>query len=231
MRENYSIAGVAGIIYLVVIGTGIFSLAYVPVKLIDWNDSNTTLANISASSVLFSFSIFFSVVCYIAFAFLPLVLYKLLRTVNEDLARMMVVLALLSVPLSLINLQHIYAALSIVETASLMRADSLVNLQHQLMFVLQQYNTGLLLATVFWVLWLFPFGMLVYKSGFMPKLLGILLMAGCVGYLVNFTGNTLIDNYTQTTVKKIAGLLPTVAEISTCAWLLYAGLKTIRYEN
>lgn len=105
MRENYSIAGVAGIIYLVVIGTGIFSLAYVPVKLIDWNDSNTTLANISASSVLFSFSIFCSVVCYIAFAFLPLVLYKLLRTVNEDLARMMVVLALLSVPLSLINLQ------------------------------------------------------------------------------------------------------------------------------
>lgn len=231
MRENFSIAGVAGIIYLVVIGTGIFSLAYVPLKLIDWNDSNTTLANISASSVLFSFSIFSSVVCYVAFAFLPLVLYKLLRTVNEDLARMMVVLALLSVPLSFINLQHTYAALSIVETASLMKADSLVGLQHQLMFVLQQYNTGLLLATVFWGLWLFPFGILVYKSGFMPKLLGILLMAGCVGYLINFTGNTLIEDYTQTTTKKIAGLLPTVAEISTCAWLLYAGFKSTRHES
>lgn len=231
MREKYSIAGVAGIIYLVVIGTGVFSLAYVPVKLIDWNDSNTTLTNISASSVLFSISIFSSVVCYIAFAFLPLVLYKLLRMVNEDLARTMVVLALLSVPLSLLNLQHKYAALSIVEKASLMNADSIVSLQHQLMFVLQQYNTGLLLATVFWGLWLFPFGMLVYKSGFMPKLLGILLMAGCVGYLINFTGNTLIEDYTQTTIKKIAGLLPTVAEISTCAWLLYAGFKTIRNES
>lgn len=231
MSVNYKTVRVAGLIYLLVIVTGIFSLAYVPIQLIDWNNAGTTFTNISRSAGLFRLGIFSSVVCYVAFIFLPLVLYRLLHAVHEQLARVMVILALLSVPLSLINLQHKYAALSIVETAGLLKGGSSAVLQSQLMFELQQYNNGLLLATVFWGLWLFPLGMLAYRSGFMPKLLGILLMAGCVGYLINFAGNTLVEDYPQTAIRKIAGLLPSIAEISTCVWLLVAGLKTKQYES
>ncbi|MBN8686159.1 MAG: DUF4386 domain-containing protein [Chitinophagales bacterium] len=226
MSDKNKIAGAAGIIYLLVIVTGIFSLAYVPLQLIDWNNAGTTFSNISRSTGLFSLGIFSSVVCYVAFIFLPLVLYRLLHTVHAQLACVMVILALLSVPLSLINLQHKFAALSIVEAAGHLKDGFSAELQNQLMFELQQYNNGLLLATVFWGLWLFPLGMLAYRSGFMPKLLGILLMAGCTGYLINFTGNTLIEDYKQTAIRKFAGLLPSIAEISTCIWLLVAGLKT-----
>lgn len=71
------------------------------------------------------------------------------------------------------------------------------------MFSLHLYNDGILLATVFWGLWLFPLGLLVYRSGFIPKFLGVLLMFGCLGYLINFTGNTLFENYSNIGVGNI----------------------------
>lgn len=228
MEANKNSARAAGLIYLVVIITGMFSLAYVPQKLIDWNNSRATYNNIIASPYLYRLGIYTSILCYIAFTFLPLALYKLLRTVNESQARAMVILALLSVPLSFSNLQHKYAALTITGKEAFLQNTSVEDLQSQLMFSLHQYNDGILLATVFWGLWLFPFGLLVYRSGFIPKFLGVLLMFGCLGYLINFTGNTLFENYSNIGVGKYMGLLPAVAEIGTCFWLLIFGIQTKR---
>lgn len=228
MKVNKNTARAAGLIYLVVIITGMFSLAYVPQKLIDWNNSRVTFNNITASPSLFRLGIYSSVVCYVAFTFLPLVLYKLLKTVKESHARAMVILALLSVPLSFNNLQHKYAALTLTGKTSFLQNISIEDVQTQIMFSLDQYNDGILLATVFWGLWLFPFGLLVYRSGFMPKILGVLLMLGCVGYLINFTGNTLLDNYSKIGIGKIMGMLPAIAEIGTCSWLLFYGFNIKR---
>ena len=228
MTANKKTARIAGFIYLIVIITGMFSLAYIPQKLIDWNNSRATYNNIIASPYLYRLGIYTSILCYIAFTFLPLALYKLLRTVNESQARAMVILALLSVPLSFSNLQHKYAALTITGKEAFLQNTSVEDLQSQLMFSLHQYNDGILLATVFWGLWLFPFGLLVYRSGFIPKFLGVLLMFGCLGYLINFTGNTLFENYSNIGVGKYMGLLPAVAEIGTCFWLLIFGIQTKR---
>ncbi len=205
-----------------------FSLAYIPQKLIDWNNSRATYNNIIASPYLYRLGIYTSILCYIAFTFLPLALYKLLRTVNESQARAMVILALLSVPLSFSNLQHKYAALTITGKEAFLQNTSVEDLQSQLMFSLHQYNDGILLATVFWGLWLFPFGLLVYRSGFIPKILGILLMLGCVGYLINFTGNTLLEHYAEIGIRKYMGMLPAIAEVSICLWLLIFGIQTKR---
>lgn len=225
MKTNKNTARIAGLVYLVVVITGMFSLAYVPQKLIDWNNSGTTFANIAAGSSLFRWGIYSSIVCYVAFTFLPLVLYRLLRTVNESHARAMVILALLSVPLSFINLQHKYAALTLTGKDPFLQGLPTEDLQNQLMFSLYQYNDGILLATVFWGLWLFPFGLLVYRSGFIPKLFGILLMLGCIGYLINFTGNTLFENYSKTGIGNYTRILPAAAEFGICFWLLFFGSK------
>lgn len=225
MTTNKNTARIAGFIYLVVVITGMFSLAYVPEKLIDWNSGTATFNNITASLLLFRLGIYSSVVCYVAFTFLPLVLYKLLRTTNESHARAMVILALLSVPLSFNNLQHKYVALMLTGRESFLQNSSIEDLQSKLMFSLNQYNDGLLLTTVFWGLWLFPFGLLAYKSGFIPKIFGVLLMLGCVGYLINFTGNTLFENYSKIGIGKYMGMLPTAGEIGICFWLLFFGLK------
>jgi hypothetical protein len=225
MNTNKNIARTAGFIYLIVIITGMFSLAYVPQKLIDWNNSKVTFNNITSSPSLFRLGIYSSVLCYVAFTFLPVFLYRLLKTVNESHARAMVILALLSVPLSFNNLQHKYAVSTLTGKEFLLQNISIEDLQSKLMFSLHQYNDGILLTTVFWGLWLFPFGLLVYRSGFMPKILGVLLMLGCIGYLINFTGNTLLENYSQIGIGKYMSMLPAVAEIGTCFWLLIFGLQ------
>lgn len=231
MDTNKNTARVAGLIYLVVIITGMLSLAYIPQKLIDWNNSKVTFNNITASPSLFRFGTYSSVLCYVAFTFLPLFLYKLLRTVNESHAKLMVILSLLSVPLSFNNLQHKYAVLTLIEKGSFLQNISIEDLQSELMLSVHQYSDGLLLASVFWGLWLFPFGLLVYRSGFIPKFLGVLLVIGCVGYLINFTGNTLFENYSKIGMGKYIGMLPAVAEVSICFWLLFFGLQTKRNES
>lgn len=225
MTTSKNTARIAGFIYLVVVITGMFSLAYVPKKLIDWNNGAATFSNITASPSLFRLGIYSSVVCYVAFVFLPIVLYKLLRAVNESQARVMVILALLSVPLSFNNLQHKYVALTLTGKESFLQNISIEDLQSKLMLSLNQYNDGLLLTTVFWGLWLFPFGLLVCKSGFIPKIFGVLLMFGCVGYLINFTGNTLFENYSKIGIGKYMSMLPAAGEIGICFWLLFFGSK------
>lgn len=228
MNTNKNTARAAGFIYLIVVITGMFSLAYIPQRLIDWNNSRATFNNITNSPSLFRLGIYSSILCYVAFTFLPLFLYKLLRTVNESHARAMVILALLSVPLSFTNLQHKYAALTLTGNETFLQNISVEDLQSKLMYSLYQYNDGTLLATVFWGLWLFPFGLLVYRSGFIPKFLGVLLMLGCVGYVVNFTGNTLLENYSEIRIGKYMSMLPALAEIGTCFWLLFFGLQIKR---
>lgn len=224
MYANKRLTAVSGFLYLLVIVTGMFSLAYVPKRLIDWNNAETTVSNISAHPFLFRLGIYSSVLCYIAFTFLPLTLYKLLKELSVSYATAMVVLALLSVTISFNNLQHCFTALTL--TGNEPSLTAIADRQDMLMLSLHQYSNGILLASLFWGLWLFPFGVLVYRSGFVPRLFGVLLMLGCLGYLVNFTGNTLVEKYAGTGVGKYMAMLPAVAEISICGWLLFFGLKT-----
>jgi hypothetical protein len=65
----------------------------------------------------------------------------------------------------------------------------------------------------------------VYLSGFLPKILGLLLMLGCVGYLTNLCGHTLLPNYDQLGISKYISLPASLGEIGTCLWLLIAGVK------
>ena len=217
-----STARLAGLLYLIVVLTGIFSLAWVPGKLIQWNDDVATTEKIMAHETLFRAGILSSMICYTAFLLLPLALYKLLQSVNRNAALPMVVLAVVSVPISIINLQHKWAVLSLLEKNT---GQPPLNIAAQVMEALTAYNHGILLVALFWGLWLLPFGYLVYRSGFLPKILGILLMLGCVGYLINLCGQTMLPHYSQLGISKFFSLPASIGEISTCLWLLIAGVK------
>ncbi|ULQ55238.1 DUF4386 domain-containing protein [Flavihumibacter rivuli] len=215
----------AGVVYLVIVITGMFSLAYVPGQLFIWDNPEKTFSNIQANEGLLRLSIAVGVICYIAFTILPLLLYRLLRPVNEWYARIMVVLALISVPISFLNLQHKYAVLDLLNPSKQAPGQPLSSLYQETMNYLNHYNDGIHIVTVFWGLWLLPFGYLVYRSGILPKFLGILLMLGCLGYMVNFFGNTLIRDYRTIGISSYFGLLPAIGEIGTCLWLLLVGAR------
>ncbi|MEG1228611.1 MAG: DUF4386 domain-containing protein [Flavobacterium sp.] len=208
---------IAGLLYFVVVITGIFSLGYVPSKLIVWDNPSATLTNIVNAEFLFRLGIVSGLICYTFFLFLPLVLYKLLKSFNKTYALYMVVLAIVSVPISFVNMLNKFAVLSIISSGQQQKEE--------IMFYLNQYDFGNLIVQIFWGLWLFPFGYLVFKSAIIPRFLGILLMLGCVGYLINFFGNALFSNYSELGISSYVRLPASLGEIGTCLWLLIMGAK------
>jgi hypothetical protein len=226
MNSTKKTARLAGLIYLIVVLTGIYSLAYVPSKLIVWKDANQTFQNITSSRQVFRLSILSSMVCYIAFLLLPFVLYKILRPVNETHAKLMVAFAFVSVPMSLLNLQNKMGVLTLTSGAEYLSAFDTKQLPSQVMLLLENYNSGIVVSELFWGLWLLPFGYLVYKSNFLPKLLGLLLMLGCFGDLIRVFGNIAIPNFNSSSISQYVSLPGSVGEIGICLWLLIFGTKT-----
>ncbi len=219
-------AKIAGILYLIVVVTGILSLGYIPSQLVVWEDKVLTFNTILKNENLYRLEVFLSVICYLTFTFLPLVLRELFKGINSFMANAMVILVWISVPITFYNLQHKYMILDIIHKENYLNSYNESQLQTQIMILLNQYQYGIFIATFFWGLWLFPFGYLVYKSGFIPKIFGILLMLGCCCYLVNFTGNSLLLNYQDLGISKYIGKIPAIAEIGICVWLILVGIKT-----
>lgn len=223
--SNKKLARIAGLLYLGVVLTGIFTLMYVPSKLIVADNASLTYQNITSSETLFRLGIIGGLLCYTFFLFLPLVLYKLLKSVNENYAKLMVLLAVLSVPIFSLNVQNEFSILSLIKGGQSKLGLSTEQIQSQVMLYLDQYDNGMRIVHIFSGLWLFPFGYLVFKSGFLPQILGVLLMLGCFGYLINFVGHTLIDSYSKIGISSYISLPASFGEIGTCIWLLIMGAK------
>lgn len=210
--------------------TGIFNLAYVPSKLIVWSDASATVNNIKASETLFRLGILSGLICYTTFLLLPPVLYKLLKPVNKTYALLMVVLAVVSVPISFVNILNKFTVLTLISNADYLKVFEADKLQAQVMLSLDSYSSRNQVASIFWGLWLLPFGYLIFKSGFLPKILGILLMVGCFGYLINFIGNFLFPNYGETVISTFITKPGSIDEIGTCLRLLIMGAKDNRKD-
>ena len=220
--NNKKSARITGLIYLVVVITGMISLAYIPSQLIDWKNETITLSNLMNHETLFRIGIALHVLCYLAFTALGLAFYRLLHHINQGFARVMVVLVLLSIPISFLNLQHKYEVLNIIKVEKI-KSDA--HHATQALQNLHSYNDGILIVSVFWGLWLFPLGYLLYHSHQFPKVLSILLMLGCLTYLINFFGNTLFEDYKSLGFPSYLSMVSGIAEIGTCFWLIIFGFK------
>ena len=113
--------------------------------------------------------------------FVVLALYQLLKPVNKNMAVLMVIFLLLGVPIAMLNELNQFAVLLLSSGADYLRGFTADQLHGLGLFFLQLHDFGTNIAGIFWGLWLFPMGYLVFKSGFLPRVLGILLMIGCGG--------------------------------------------------
>lgn len=215
-------ARLAGLLYFIVVITGIVSLAYVPSQLIVWDNPALTVENIKTAEFLFRVGIFSGVLCYIAFLALPFALFKLFEKTNREVAMFMVILAVISVPISIFNLIGKLDVLTVINNTALLEVYSPQQISAQVMTMLRSYYNGITIVQVFWGLWLFPFGYLVFKSGLIPRVFGILLMLGCISYLIRFTGAILLP---ELDIPSFVRLPASIAEIGTCLWLLIMGAK------
>jgi hypothetical protein len=214
-------ARVAGIIYLCLVPLNIFCL-FVTSKLVLPGDPAATVTNILASEGLFRSGIVAFLIGQTVFILLPLLLYKLLKPVNKNLALLMVILALAGVPIAFINELNQFAALLLLKGAAF-QPDQL---NTQVMFFLDMHKHGIMIAQIFWGLWLFPLGYLIFKSGFIPKVFGILLMIGCFGYLIDSFTFFLFPNLD---VK--IGRFTFIGELLLPLWLVIKGVNVEKWEK
>ena len=174
MATGNKTSGLAGLIYLIFVITGIFSLAYAPSQLTVPGNPQATLANIVGSESLFRWYVAVFLIKEVVFLPLLLVLYRLLRSVDTNAAWLMVALAAVSVPIALVSIVNQLNALSLLTDPYYASTFTAEHLQATAALSLDAYRNGLLVTKMFWGLWLLPFGYLVLRSGFLPKTLGIL---------------------------------------------------------
>ncbi|MCL6266889.1 DUF4386 domain-containing protein [Flagellimonas myxillae] len=225
MGVNQKTARLAGLIYFLIAITGIFSLMYVPSQLLVWDNPAETIENLKSSEFLFRLEILGELLCYLFFVILPLVLYKLFKDINKNVAVLMVVLVLMSVPISMGSVVHKFDVLSLLGEAGFLDVYNTAQIETQVMQAFQSYFKGILISQIFWGLWLFPFGYLVFKSGFLPKILGLFLMVGSVGYFIDFMGRVLCPDYNSLWISDYITIPASIGELGTCLWLLIMGIK------
>ena len=198
------------ILYPIWMLVAIFSIMYVPSTLIVLEDAATTASNIASNEFLFRLGIVGSLLTQIIFIFVPLLLYKLFKSVNKTQSLLMVVFALVSVPITMLNSLNSIAALN------------LLNDPTQMMFFLNLNTQGIIIASIFWGLWLFPLGYLVYKSGYFPKTIGGLLIIAGIGYLLGSIANLLLPD---TEILLSISEAMTFGEVIFILWFLIRGVK------
>jgi len=224
MNSTKRTARIAGLLYLVNGVTGFFSIIYVPSRLIVSGNAAATADNILASERLFRFDIVSELICAAEFVFLLWILYRLLGAVNQTQASLMVILGLLQIPIMFVNTLNEIAALALLRGANFLSVFDQAQRQALAMQFLNLHGEGFVVAGVFWGLWLFPFGILVFRSGFLPRVLGVLLIATCLGYLADSLTSLLLPSY-EDVVGRIANIPLTLGEPAIILWLLIRGAK------
>ena len=212
---------IAGALYLVVVATGMFCLAWVPSQL------GTGVADAAAHIGLFRAGIAAFMAMQVAFLLLPLALYRVLGDVDRRAATLMVALAAASVPIGLIALSHRMEALSLLDSTA---AHATAAVDAAFAASLQRYGHGLRIASLFWGLWLLPFGWLVLRSARIPRVLGVLLMLGGIGYVVKVFGG-LMPDFADSAFARYATLPAALGEIGSCLWLLAFGARASRVPS
>jgi len=216
-------ARIAGLLYLLASIVGFFCLAYVPGKLIVSGDATATANHVRASETLFRFGIASELTSFIIFIFVVLALYRLFKAVNGKHALAMAILLLVSIPISLLNVLNEIAALILVSGADFLSAFEKGQLDALAYLFLRLHGQGFVVAEIFWGLWLFPFGVLVIRSGFIPRFLGVLLFIAGSGYLASSFISLLLPSYRHL-VDQFAMVL-TAGELPIIFWLLIWGAK------
>jgi len=217
-------ARIAGRWYVALALIAPIGLVYVPGKLIVTGDATATAENIRTSEALLRIGIFSELSHQALGIFLVLALYRLFKPVNEMLAKQLVILgALVSVPIMFLNVLNEIAAITVARGGDFLSVFNIPQLDALAYLFLRLHSRGITVASIFWGLWLFPFGMLVIRSGFIPRVLGVLLFIAGAAYLAAAFAILIVPRYGPL-VGGIALPLE-VAELPIVFWLAIWGAR------
>jgi hypothetical protein len=219
LNRTAKIAGISYLIFIILLplATSIRS------QIVVLGDAAATAQKIMGNELLFRFSIVTELVSALFFVLAAWALYALLRSVNKDLALLFLLLNLGGVVVQCASVIDLSAALSLLSGADYLTAFTTDQLQVQAMLHIETYNAGFKMAQLFFGAWLLPLGYLVYRSGFLPRFLGILLFIDFIGVLIWFLQYFLLPGADFINYPGWAAGF--IAEVSLTLWLLVKGVK------
>jgi hypothetical protein len=222
LSSRNSVARLAGLFYLIFILTFVLA-SYIRSQIIVGGDAAATAHNISTNELLFRSGFVIEAVSALFFVLAAWTLYVLLKPVNKDIALLFLLLNLGGVAVECINTLNLFAAIQLSSGADYLSVFPPDQLQAQALSYLDLYASGIVLAQIFFATWLLPLGYLVYRSGFIPRLLGILLIIDFFGDMSWFLQYFMLPEHPMISSPGLA--LSLIAEVSLTSWLLFKGVK------
>jgi len=223
MNSPSRIARATGLLYLLIFALGLFAELFVRQNLVVPGDAVATARNIVASESLYRLALLCDLIRHVLLVLLPLALYALLQPVHREIARLMAALALISVPIAMINMLNHFAALLLVIPSPFLTAFSAEQLQGAAMFFIELFDRGAFIGQVLGV-WLLPLGYLVFRSRFLPRVFGILLMIGGLCYVIDVIIFLMLPD-----INLGLSLLAFVSELLFALWLLFRGVDEAKW--
>ena len=223
MNSIKKTARMAGFLYFIYIVIHIFADVMGRSKLIVFGDAAATAQNIMASEWQFRIGFMSDLLAAVLFLLTAWALYVLLEPVNKNLALLFLLLNLGGVAIQCFSDLFLFASQLLLSGADYLQVFRADQLQALAMLFLYSYKNGFMIAQIFYGAWLFPLGYLVFKSGFLPRILGIVLMVHCVGWLMTFLQFFLFPGFDAITY--VSYPLGLIAELGLTLWLLIKGVK------
>ncbi len=222
-------ARIGGVLYLIIIVGGLFGEAFIRNRLIVLGDATATAANIRTMESLWRFGIaaeFFMLTCTVCLA---LIFFVLLRPVSRDLALLAVFFNLVSVAVEAVNEQQLLAVLFPLGSAEYLKAFPPEQLYAMTSLSLKSYSYGFGISLIFFGCECVVLGYLIFRSGYFPKAVGVLMLLAGLCYLTNSFALLLNPNFASRIFPAI--LIPAfIGELSLCLWLLVKGVNVEKWK-
>ena len=219
-KELVEKARIAGFLYLIFLIASFVADYFASFAL---GDTTAIVNKIIANEWLFSIGLISNLLSALFFLLAAWALYVLLKPVHQNLALSFLLLNLVGVAIQCLSVLNLFAALPLLSGAEYLNVFQEGQLQAQAMFFINLYENGFIIAQLFYGTWLLPLGYLVHKSGFLPKLLGTLLIIDFFAILIWFFQFFLLPGYEVISYPFLA--VSFIAEFSLCGWLLVKGAK------
>ena len=223
-------ARIGGVLYLIIIVVGLFDEAFVRNRIIVSGDATATAANIRSLESLWRFGIaakFFLLICGVA---LTLIFFVLLRPVNRDLALLAVFFNLVSLAVEAAVQLYLLGALFPLGKAEYLRAFEPEQLYALASLSVKSHGYGFGVALIFFGCVCLIDGYLIFRSGYFPKTIGVLMAIAGLSYLTNSFALILAPTFANRIFPAI--LVPAfVGEASLCLWLLVKGVNVPKWKE
>ena len=213
-------ARMAGFLYFMYIVTSIIANEFGRFVSVD---AQATVNHITAHESQFRIGFVISLFSVVFFLLAAWYLYVLLKPINKNMALLFLLLNLGGFAIWCFSMLNLFASLLLLSGADYLKVFQPDQLQAQAMLFVNLFKNGYIIAQIPYGIWLFPLGYLVFKSGFLPKILGILLIVDGFGLLIYVFQFFLLPGFGAITY--ISGPLGFIAECGLTLWLLIMGAR------